>query len=78
MEHARQRVAQADARRQASAAYWEALDALDTELKTALDSTWWKILGRVIARESLLDMNRRADEIRRLSARTLFRGAPNS
>ena len=77
VEHARQRVAQADARRRASAAYWEALDALDTELKTALDSTWWKILGRVIARESLLDMNRRADEIRRLSARTLFSGAPN-
>ncbi len=58
VEHARVWVSQADARRQATAAYWEALDALDTELRTALDSTWWKILGRVVARESLLDMKR--------------------
>jgi diguanylate cyclase (GGDEF)-like protein len=64
-------VEQGDARRQASLAYWEGLDALDTELKSALDRTW-KILGRVIARESLLDMNRRADEIRRLSSRVVL------
>jgi len=68
------RVAQADARRRVSVSYWEAVDVLDTELKTALDRTW-KILGRVIARESLLDMNRRADEVRRLSSRMLLEGS---
>ncbi len=71
VEQARVWVNQADARKRASAAYWESVDALDTELRGALDRTW-KILGRVIARESLLDMSRRADEIRRLSSRVLL------
>jgi diguanylate cyclase (GGDEF)-like protein len=74
MEGARALIAQADARRQASASYWQAVDVLDSELKSALDNTW-KILGRVIARESLLAMNRRADEIRRLSSRLLLDGS---
>ena len=74
VESAGARIAEADARRRVSVSYWEAVDVLDTELKTALDRTW-KILGRVIARESLLDMNRRADEVRRLSSRMLLEGS---
>jgi diguanylate cyclase (GGDEF)-like protein len=66
-------VQQAQARRQAREAYWTALDSLDGEIKGALDQNW-KILGRVIARESLLDMSRQADEIRRRSTHVMMEG----
>jgi diguanylate cyclase (GGDEF)-like protein len=73
MANAQASVRHADERRRASAEYWQAMDALDGELKAALDGTW-KILGRVIARESLIDLNRRTDEIRRLSSRAVAEG----
>jgi len=57
-----------DRRRALSAECANALDALTARLRNSLDSAW-KILGRVIARQSLLDLSRTLDEIRGLSAR---------
>jgi diguanylate cyclase (GGDEF)-like protein len=40
------------------------LEALDTRVQTALDGAW-KILGRVIARKSLIDLKSALDDVRR-------------
>jgi diguanylate cyclase (GGDEF)-like protein len=57
----------ADQRRALRAAYWESFERADSRLKAALDRNW-KILGRVIARQSLVSLNRDLDEVRRYSA----------
>lgn len=43
--------------------YIASFEALDTPVKAALDKAW-KILGRVIARQSLVDLSRGLDEMR--------------
>ena len=53
----------ADSRRGLIEAYLRRLAALDSALKSAVDRSW-KIFGRVVAREFLIDLNRCLDTIR--------------
>jgi diguanylate cyclase (GGDEF)-like protein len=59
-------VSEADERREARASYLRTLDSLNTVLQKSLDGAW-KILGRVIARQSLLQLRENLDEIRQHS-----------
>lgn len=56
--------ADADARQDVLSEYSSHLEALDTRVQAALDRAW-KILGRVIARKSLLDLKSRLDDLGR-------------
>lgn len=53
----------ADERRRLLEAYCAAFETLDNRLKEALDGAW-RIFGRVIARQSLIDMSRTLDQMR--------------
>jgi diguanylate cyclase (GGDEF)-like protein len=57
-------VAFVQARHALSTSFAGHLDALDSQVKTALDGSW-KIFGRVIARQSLISLNRALDGLRR-------------
>jgi len=54
---------QADEGRRLRDGYLGSFEALDTQVKTTLDRAW-KILGRVIARQSLVDLGRTLDQMR--------------
>jgi len=54
----------ADARRDLLRETNQYFDSLDARSKASLDGAW-KILGRVVARQSLIDLSRRIDDIRR-------------
>ena len=55
----------AESREQVLKEFWERFEALDARTKAALGGSW-KIFGRVVfARQSLVDLNSRLDEIRR-------------
>ncbi|MEO7387666.1 MAG: GGDEF domain-containing protein [Gammaproteobacteria bacterium] len=56
-------VAAADERRRLIRDYDQAFDSLDSRIKDAIDRAW-KILGRVVARQSLIEMSRSLDKIR--------------
>jgi diguanylate cyclase (GGDEF)-like protein len=56
----------ADGRRARAVEYWEHFEALDKQMKGSVDRSF-KIFGRVIARVSLISLNRDLDEQRRLS-----------
>ncbi|MEP7245249.1 MAG: EAL domain-containing protein [Gammaproteobacteria bacterium] len=60
-------VRNASARREILGAYSSRFDQVDARMKASLDRTW-KIFGRVIARQSLIDLGRSLDDIRRRSA----------
>ncbi|HSQ70281.1 MAG TPA: EAL domain-containing protein [Steroidobacteraceae bacterium] len=54
----------ADRRRALFQQYQDAFEATDAQFKAALDQSW-RILGRVVARRSLIELSHRLDEIRR-------------
>jgi diguanylate cyclase (GGDEF)-like protein len=55
----------ADSREQVLKEFWERFEALDARTKASLGRSW-KIFGRVVfARQSVVDLNSRLDEIRR-------------
>jgi diguanylate cyclase (GGDEF)-like protein len=54
----------ADGRQKVLKEFWNCFEALDARTKASLARSW-KILGRVIARKSLVDLNSSLDEIRR-------------
>jgi diguanylate cyclase (GGDEF)-like protein len=54
----------ADARQDQLAAISSHLESLDVHLRSSIDRAW-KILGRVIARKSLIDLKSELDEVRR-------------
>lgn len=54
----------ADRRRALFEQYQDAFEAADSQFKAALDQSW-RILGRVVARGSLIELSHRLDEIRR-------------
>jgi diguanylate cyclase (GGDEF)-like protein len=56
----------ADARRAMAAEYWEHFEAVDKRMKGSVDRSF-KIFGRVIARQSLISLNRELDDLRRRS-----------
>jgi diguanylate cyclase (GGDEF)-like protein len=53
----------ADKRRERAAAYLAHVGTLDATMKSAIDQSW-KIFGRVIARQSLIDLGRGLDALR--------------
>jgi diguanylate cyclase (GGDEF)-like protein len=55
------------ARRELANSYSAHFESLDAQMQKALDGSW-KIFGRVIARQSLLAVNRALDEVRRRSS----------
>jgi diguanylate cyclase (GGDEF)-like protein len=59
----------ADARRAALEEIAASADAMDKQLKTSLDGAW-KIFGRVLARQSLMQLRSELDDIRRGIARS--------
>jgi diguanylate cyclase (GGDEF)-like protein len=59
----------ADARRAALQEMAGSADAMDRQLKTSLDGAW-KIFGRVLARQSLMQLRSELDDIRRGIARS--------
>jgi diguanylate cyclase (GGDEF)-like protein len=63
---AKELIADADARRAKVVEYWEHFEALDKQMKSSVDRSF-KIFGRVIARLSLISLNRELDDQRRLS-----------
>jgi diguanylate cyclase (GGDEF)-like protein len=56
-------IAAADERRTAITRYRDAFEQLDGTIKQEIDRAW-KILGRVIARQSLIDLSRKMDSLR--------------
>ena len=62
----RELILDADGRRARALEYWEHFEALDKQMKTSVDRSF-KIFGRVIARVSLISLNRDLDDQRRLS-----------
>lgn len=62
--HADDLVRHGDARRALLQSCWSQLDALDRNQREAIERAW-KIFGRVIARESLLEIGRQVNIIRR-------------
>ncbi|MFZ1624378.1 MAG: HAMP domain-containing protein, partial [Gammaproteobacteria bacterium] len=64
---ARRLIVAADERRSAIARYRDAFEELDSTVKQDIDRAW-KILGRVIARQSLIDLSRRMDSLRPMVA----------
>ena len=63
-QQAAQLVRLADMRRHLIVESWQRFDALDGQTKVALDGSW-KILGRVITRQSLVAVSRQLDPLRR-------------
>ena len=63
-------IAAADERRNAVARYRDAFEELDSTVKQEIDRAW-KILGRVIARQSLIDLSRRMDSLRPMVAQLI-------
>ena len=53
----------ADARRELVTQYWQHFEAIDAQMKASVDRAW-KIFGRVIARESLIQLSRDLDALR--------------
>lgn len=53
----------ADDRRSYIKQYWEEFEAMDVRMKASIDRAW-KIFGRVVARESLIELSRRLNELR--------------
>ncbi len=53
----------ADARRELMTQYWRQFEAMDAQMKTSVDRAW-KIFGRVVARESLIQLSRDLDTLR--------------
>ena len=64
--HGQLLVALSDERRQARAGYLRSLDALNTAMQRALDGAW-TFLGRVVARQSLVQLRTELDAIRQHS-----------
>jgi diguanylate cyclase (GGDEF)-like protein len=64
--HGQSLVTLADDHRQARANYLRSLDTLNADVQKAVDSAW-KILGRIVARQSLLQLREELDAIRRNS-----------
>jgi len=60
----------ADARRAALQEIAGSADAMDKQLKTSLDGAW-RIFGRVLARQSLMQLRSELDDIRRAVARRM-------
>ena len=54
----------ADARRSALGSYVASADSIDKRLMTSLDGAW-KIFGRILARQSLMQLRSEMDEVRR-------------
>jgi diguanylate cyclase (GGDEF)-like protein len=65
-KHGQSLVTLADERRRKRADYLRSLDALNGDIQKSLDGAW-KILGRVIARQSLVRLRADLDEIRQHS-----------
>jgi diguanylate cyclase (GGDEF)-like protein len=63
VEHGQNLVSVSDDSRQARAGYLQSLDALNIAMQRALDGAW-TILGRVVARQSLLQLRAELDAIR--------------
>ena len=77
--HAEELVRITDARRTAFSDYWSRIEAMNIRVKVSLDGAL-KIFGRVLARQSLIQMRANLDEIRRRfadigSAESYERGA---
>ena len=53
----------ADAQRELVSQYWQHFEAMDAQMKASVDRAW-KIFGRVIARESLIQLSRDLDALR--------------
>jgi diguanylate cyclase (GGDEF)-like protein len=66
VEHGQWLVTLSDERRQVRAGYLGSLEALDTAMQKALAGAW-KIFGRVVARQSLLQLSAELDAIRQHS-----------
>ena len=64
VEHGQILVTLSDERREARAGYLRTLDLLDIAMQRATDGSW-TILGRVVARQSLLQLRAELDAIRR-------------
>jgi diguanylate cyclase (GGDEF)-like protein len=64
----------ADSRQNVLKEFWDRFEALDARTKASLARSW-KIFGRVIARNFLVDLNSSLDEIRRGFARLPITGA---
>jgi len=62
-ERADELVSIADERRRLLRQYWETFEALDRQLKTAVNRGF-KVFGRVLARRSLLELSRHLDSMR--------------
>lgn len=54
----------ADSREKQFRAVWTQFEEVDVRTKTTLDRAW-KIFGRIVTRQSVVDLGRRLDEIRR-------------
>jgi diguanylate cyclase (GGDEF)-like protein len=61
-------VRDSDARRSMVSEYWDRFEIVDKRMKGSVDRSW-KILGRVIARQSLISLGRDLDDVRRRSER---------
>jgi diguanylate cyclase (GGDEF)-like protein len=66
IKHGQSMVAVSDERRKARADYLLSLEALNTGMQRAMDRAW-KILGRILAPQSLLQLREELDAIRRNS-----------
>ena len=53
----------ADARRELVTQYWQHFESMDAQMKASVDRAW-KIFGRVVARESLIQLSRDLDALR--------------
>jgi len=71
IDHGREVVHAADQRRLARAEHSRLLGAINDRLQTTLDGAW-KIFGRVIARQSLIDLRVELDAVRRHSERIVL------
>jgi diguanylate cyclase (GGDEF)-like protein len=71
IDHGREVVRAADQRRLARAEHSRLLEAINDRLQTTLDGAW-KIFGRVIARQSLIDLRVELDAVRQHSERIVL------
>ena len=71
--HGSELVRDADARQKVLKDFWTCFEALDARTKQSLAQSW-KIFSRVIARESLVDLNSSLDGIRRSFASLTVQG----
>jgi diguanylate cyclase (GGDEF)-like protein len=77
VEHGQVLVTVSDERRQARAGYLGSLEALNTAMQKSLDGAW-KIFGRVVARQSLLQLRDKLDAIRQNSELLRSEDIPSS